>query len=473
MSKKTIFSVSLEWPIDEVRHVDINSNSSLLDSDVVIFVPDIQWFINYYREDDFQGKPSLSDGGSFKLKEKIAHWRRELIDAFDAGKTIFVFCNSIQECCVDTGKREYSGTGRNQRTTRIVDLATNYDLIPFDLKVVRTNGSMMRLAKESSLISGFWHDFESFSEYNVIINYESGVPLVLTRSGDKSVGMLVNGRNGGHFVFLPNFDFAQEGYTRESDDEDSLEWTDEAFRAGKKLLSHLIEIDKSLREDSAQTPPPSWAASEEYVTACEKEIQQQLLSVESEIEALNAKKEELSIRLGKEGALRGLLFEKGHVLEVAIIEALRVLGFTASNFKNKNSEFDVVFESEEGRFLGEAEGKDAKPINIDKLRQLEMNISEDFARDDISDPAKGVLFGNAYRLEEPSSRGVCFTEKCLTAAKRVGYALVKTSDLFFAAKHIAETNDQEYSRACRCAIIGAVGEVVVFPEVPRNMNNDG
>ena len=98
-------------------------------------------------------------------------------------------------------------------------------------------------------------------------------------------------------------------------------------------------------------------------------------------------------------------------METAIIEALKILGFEASAFKDSDSEFDVVFECSEGRVIGEAEGKDNKPINIDKLRQLEMNVHEDFSRPEVEQPAKGALIGNAYRITDPATRTDFFTDK--------------------------------------------------------------
>ncbi len=92
------------------------------------------------------------------------------------------------------------------------------------------------------------------------------------------------------------------------------------------------------------------------------------------------------------------MFEKGKLLENVIIEALRLLGFKAVPYKDSTSEFDVVFESDQGRLIGEAEGKDTKAVNIDKLRQLAMNVHEDLQREDVSSPAKPVLFGNGFRL---------------------------------------------------------------------------
>ena len=61
-------------------------------------------------------------------------------------------------------------------------------------------------------------------------------------------------------------------------------------------------------------------------------------------------------------------------MEAATIEALSLFGFRAKPFEDAESAFDAVFESPEGRCLGEVEGKDNRSINIDKLRQLEGTV---------------------------------------------------------------------------------------------------
>jgi hypothetical protein len=78
----------------------------------------------------------------------------------------------------------------------------------------------------------------------------------------------------------------------------------------------------------------------------------------------------------------------------------------------------VVFESSEGRLLGEAEGKDTKPINMGNLRQLQMNVLEDLEREEVELPAKVVLPGNGFRLVELSERPEQFTIKCQTASQQ-------------------------------------------------------
>jgi hypothetical protein len=96
----------------------------------------------------------------------------------------------------------------------------------------------------------------------------------------------------------------------------------------------------------------------------------QLLDAEREVEKAQRLKEDLEDKLQSAVSIRGLLYEKGKPLENAIIDALRMLGLTANPFKETDSEFDVVFESQEGRLIGEAEGKDNNAVNTEKLRQL-------------------------------------------------------------------------------------------------------
>ncbi len=159
------------------------------------------------------------------------------------------------------------------------------------------------------------------------------------------------------------------------------------------------------------------------------------------------------------GGLRTLLYEKGKPLERAILEALEILGFKAEQYKEGRSEFDVVLESGVDRLLGEAEGKDSKPINVDKLRQLAMNIHEDLQREEVSAPARGVLFGNGYRFMPPGERGAQFTEKCIIAAQSSSTALVTTSDIFAAIQYLTSQDDDGYAKQCRDAMLTGTGYV--------------
>lgn len=449
---------------DDVEYCDFDSDTSLLDWDIVLFKPAIDEFIDYSSH--FQGKPSLSDSSSFRLKERVEHWRREIKDAVESGKTVIVFLADLNLVYIDTDRREYSGTGRNQKTTRIVSEYDNYQCIPANISPVKAKGSAMRITpRGSELIASYWKEFEKHSKYKVILSGDKVPTCITTKSGEKSVGAIYKSKNSsGALIFLPDIDFYDDAFLEGKDDRQV--WTEEARVFASKMLKAVVAIDKTLEKEGESTPEPEWVKDEQYELDKESKVKASLLKTEERLEKLQSQKGKLLEELRDLSRLRSLLYEKGKPLEHSIIDALSIIGFTAEQYHDTESEFDVVFESKEGRLIGEAEGKDNKPINIDKLRQLEMNIHEDLERDEVDKPAKAVLFGNAFRLEPVGSRSEPFTAKCKSAAVRSSTALVFTPDLFRVARYLSNKKDARFAARCRKAILKTT-ELVVFPEVPE------
>ena len=168
MAKK-ILTVGLELASDDVAHEDFNSKVSLLDWDIVLFKPQITEFISY--ADQYKGKASLNDSQSFQLKEACEHWRREVHQAVESGKTVVVFLPPVEEVYIDTGERRYSGTGRNRATTHVVALYGNYNCIPAALGPTTSHGTAVKLApKGAEALAGYWAAFGAQSEYKVLLN---------------------------------------------------------------------------------------------------------------------------------------------------------------------------------------------------------------------------------------------------------------------------------------------------------------
>lgn len=480
MANKSIISVDCEIPGGLSEFVEFESSSSLLDADIILFTPSITSFGFSYET--YLGKPSFGDDRSFRLREAADHWRRELADAFRAGKTIFVLLEELHEVYIDTGRRRYSGTGRNRQATRIVTEFNNYRALPIEMSVTTSQGKSMRLTRKGAILDDYWREFGKHTLYKVFLEGEIGEPLIVTKSGAKIVSSLLqHKKSGGTIVLLPCLSMGDKSFYEEievtgtgdedENDEDSeaqvdYEWTTDGIAFGNKLLSCLLEIDATLRAAIATTPAPDWSKTSDYALPRETTVRQELVAVEAEVESLEDKKSQLKNQLLNESMPRRLLYEKGKPLEDAILQALSLLDFSATSYQDAESEFDVVFESGEGRFLGEVEGKDKRPIGIEKLRQLEMNIHEDFERDEVSEMAKGVLFGNACRLRPVDERDEFFTDKCRTAAARSGTALIRTPDLFPIVQYLSGTEDGEFARECREVILSTEGQIVKFPEVP-------
>lgn len=465
MPKKKIIYIGLDVPgIDDSNKDSLTSKISLLDYDIIVIDPSIYQLIGY-SYDSYLGKPSLSDSASFRLKETIEHWRREILDATKAGKTVIILLNGLREVYIATGDKSHSGTGRNRVTTRHVTLYNNYNLIPGKIKVLNSKGKSMRLSKRDNALVSYWNELGESSEFRVLLEVDGIRSLIETKSGNKTVGGYLKYKNSPGLLFLlPYIDFEKDELITEN--EDGFYWNDTAIQMGKRFEKSIVELDKKFQSKNEFTPIPDWAEHDSYVLPKEKKIRSKLLSLEKEHEKIQNEKEKYTQELSNEMVLKFLLYENGKLLETAIHEALKLLGFETSQYHDSESEFDVVFESKEGRLLGEAEGKDNKPININKLRQLEMNIHEDFERDEVTEIAKGVLIGNAYRLQQPNKREDFFTTKCLKAAERSGTALIKSTDLFMVSKYLSGKNDKTFAKKCRTEIINTTG-VVNFPTVPE------
>lgn len=469
MSKKKIVVIGVEIASDEIDYYEFDSDISLLDWDIIIFNPNIYLLVNY--SDKFRGKPRLYDDSSFKLKDLSNHWKREINDAVEAGKTVIFYLQEMIEVFISTGNKEFSGTGRNQKTTNIVENFDNYMCIPKTLNAVSRKGNYIKLAsKDSDLIAPYWIEFGSQSSYKVVLNNKDLTPILVTKNGDKSVGVISKAETGkGALIILPELEFYQDGFLIDVEDEkgDRVEWTEKARVFANKYIKSIVSIDKALSYEVDITPEPAWATSEKFIFSVETTLKLKLENIKAQLSELSLSKEKLMQDLKNAGNLRGLLFEGGKSLESELINALRIIGFEASNYEDKDSEFDIVFSSEEGRLIGEAEGKDNKAINITKLRQLALNIHEDFEKDEVQTQAKGVLFGNAYRLMPLDKREDPFTDKCKTAAVTSSTALVFTPDLFEVVHYLSNNEDPSFAKKCREILLDTIGRVK-FPDTPTH-----
>ena len=478
---KKIFTVECEIPGGFGEYIRFNSRTSLLDTDLILFNPSSEY---YFSSETYQGKPLLSDTSSFQYKNAIAHWRRELSDTLKAGRNVFILMSEIQEFYVSTGEKKYSGTGRNRITTNMVSPLCNYDILPFQMNVIESKGVSMTLHSGGQVFNDYWRKFGDVSSYKVRIEQSRLFrPLVTTRHGGWVVGAILKTKSGGSLVMLPWVDFDRQefldrreedkNYDLESEEEQEgefgyfgvrEEWTPKASEWGRKFLTALESLDQVIRSNRETTPIPQWVCDDSFRTNQEIAMCERLLQIQSSMDELEMERETLENDLADAGYLKGLLYEQGPALEKAVLKAMRLMGFDAKHYHDSESEFDLVFECGEGRYIGEVEGRDKKAIGIDKMRQLEVNIHEDFARDKVSDHAKGILFGNAYRLFSLSERPEKnFTAKCLKAAERNGTVLIRTCELFFVAKALADQPDSDLAAACRKTIFDTVGREVRFP----------
>lgn len=217
--RKRILSIGFDFPGGEGEFFSLRSDQSLLDADIIVFEPIIG--SDYYVQTHYLGKPRLSESSSFALVEDIGHWRSELSIAFEDGKTIFIFLSKFQEVYVDTGRKEYAGTGRNARVTTMVTPTSNYQAIPLELRnIVPKAGNEIRVTRDLGVLSDYWRLCATYSCYEIYIGDELKEPLLVTKTGSKIVGAVIRGGKGTIFL-LPPLRFPPEQFVeRVGEDED-------------------------------------------------------------------------------------------------------------------------------------------------------------------------------------------------------------------------------------------------------------
>lgn len=468
MAKKRIFTVGFELPGDEFEYVPFDSDQSLLDADVVLYEVG---FGEHIAHESYQGESLFGPSRSVEVNMNLQHWRSELTTATNAGKLVIIYLAKPLSCFRYTGDQQHSGTGRSRTTINIVTRVKSYSAVPTVTSTEAKSGQEIRITKDAGYLSAYWKEFSNYSPYEVFIEGKFTNVLLTTRTGNKTVGAEVRG-NRGVLLLLPPLRYENKKFVKYNSKSKDSFWTSEALKFGKRMVAALIGLSDVLLSGRLLTPPPEWALDQSFSTAEESGLHGQIAEVSKRIAKLQNQHSSLQERLDAAGSIRALLYEQGKPLERAVREALTVMGFSAQAYAGGDSEFDVVFHAPEGRCLGEVEGKDSRAINVDKISQLERNLQEDFAREEIQEFAKGVLFGNAGRLTEPSKRGEAFTEKCISAAKRAQIALVCTPDLFDPMRYLRSNPDEAYAKECREAIFRAEGEIVQFPLPPISQTSE-
>lgn len=458
--EKQIFTIGYTIPTFDKNYVDFYDGSSLMDADILLISPDI-----LQPRGDWVSF-TTSDGGCYNVatsqtyKQKISRLKKEVEDHLNAGKNVFVLL---------TKKEEYQlassvSSERKGQNTFHTEMYNNYNFLPVSIGASTSASGKYIEFSGNPIFSDFYKKFKGNLEYQLYIENPSGAQVIFTGKDEtKILGAIYKIKNG-HLVVLPFIKYDEKEFTEQRGKEKKEYWTKEATQFGKSLVKAFVDIDKALRKGGDKTPPPDWTSGVDFQLAQEQVFKNGVEKKSKEIDELILQKNELLTKIDEEVRLRDLLFEKGKPLESAINLALEILGYRAENYNDGNLEIDHVITSpERDRFIGEAEGKDTSAINIDKFRQLATNIQEDLQREEVENPATGILFGNGFRLTKPSERAEQFTTKCINTAKSSNCALVRTTDLFRVAKYVKESKDKTFAKSCRDTIKNSVGKIVDFP----------
>jgi hypothetical protein len=451
-----------------VRCVPFRHRTSLADADIILISPTISPF-QYSVDQEYQGRQVISQNSSGTLMDDVTFWKKELKSAIEQKKTIFVLLDEPKDFYYYSGNKSHSGTGKNRHTTYDVKPFCSYSILP-DLSTYHPGkGNLIKYDSPNPILRTLWEENKKYFEYEVSFKKGEfkGEPIFFQKKGDNVLGGILKTTYGSSIVLLPAINFNHSDFTDTDAETYEESYTNEAKRFYHRFTKALAEIDKNLRAEGGLSPQPDWLNNESFSIKSVVQKEAEINSLKNKIQDLDGKVAALQQEIAELEAPKHLLYESGFALEKSIKNALLVIGIVAESYKDSDSEFDVLFKCEEGSFLGEAEGKDTKAIDVKKISQLMRNLGEYIQKEEVTDSAKGILFGNGYRLTRIEEREEQFTKKCIQIAEQQNISLVRTSDLYPILQYLSENNDEAFKIKCRNALLNNKSGIVSFPMVPN------
>jgi hypothetical protein len=318
---------------------EFDSDQTLLDADIILFEPTLGEFDAY---DNYNGKVLLPEHTSFATKERLDHWRSEIISAVKAGKVAIIYLVKPNEGYRHTGSKQFSGTGRSRVTSNLVTEISSYKAVSYLSAVTPKSDKEIRIEKDAPFFAPYWTEFSECSPYEVEIAGDFKKILLKSRAGDRVVGAATYAA-GGFLLFLPPLRYDKNKFVRHDGSSGTNRGTDAASKFRKQLVAALVAMADSLRQSTQSTPAPTRTAESKFRLAEEGDLESAISTCTAEIAERQARKAALGVQLAKAGKLRRLLFEQGRPLENAVLEALRLLGFEAKPLADGDWEFDAVF----------------------------------------------------------------------------------------------------------------------------------
>ena len=239
-----------------------------------------------------------------------------------AGKTLLLVLRPNTEFYVDTGDREYSGTGRNARVANLVAAMHTLDWLPVQVPVVASAGTRLRRSAASEF-DLYYREFQEHLYYDAYFEKSVGKPFLVTRGGNHPVGTVIPAGNG-HVVSCRRSTQESSPRPQEGKTARGIVWP--------------------------RVQPCSWRVRERFGTrgaipvsrwGCWSIVPECLPSMLScsgdskNMAALRQKFQEVSSRKVGLESFRRLLYETGKPLEDVVISALELLGFSATRIEGE------------------------------------------------------------------------------------------------------------------------------------------
>lgn len=354
------------------------------DYDVVIWDPESS-FETYHYSGFFQNLPSLSDDVSVQVMGDVARRRAEFVDFVNSGRTLVVIVRAPQMCYVDTGRRSYSGTGRNRQMTRHVEPFDLLSALPTsETKFTRASGTRINLSGDGPIIRLLRKYKDQFT-YEAVMTKPPGTELARVHNTDRIVSSIQHTKNGGYLILLPAVNLVAPQVEDAEPDKDD----DGYLSIAPEFQADLLEAIEQL-SGSKVVSRPAWV--ERYATEEGLKLQDEVAKQQARVETARAKLAKIQQKKESAEAKDQLFLGSGRALELEVRAVLELLGGTVTEPEPGRDDWRVSFP--EGDAVVEVKGV-TKSAAEKHAAQLEKWVAG--AIEDTGKAPKGILIVNTWR----------------------------------------------------------------------------
>jgi len=416
---------------DEVIRSSFLGDISVFDFDVVIWDPAASFsrYVSIYRA-YYRGLPALAEHQSVQIKADARRRSTEFAEFVNSGRTLIVVVQPPQQCYVDTGEKEFSGTGKGRITTRMVVRFNLLSAIPLaGATFSRASGTRITYEGDGPIVR-LLRKYKEYVRYSAVIANIAATSIAIVTGTDRIVGAIKRFKCGGYLILLPRVDFPMfdlrvsqaedEGEKEALDDaEDSAEWLDLASEFQMDLLAAVSQLGGVMTASR-----PAWV--ERFATKRQRELHNGVLEQQKQIESARERLAELQQEEEAALARDQLYLGTGRSLELEVKAVLELLGGVVTEPEPGRDDWRVTFP--EGDAVVEVKGV-VKTAAEQHAAQLEKWVSG--ALMETGQAPKGILVVNAWRekpIDERTDRS--FPDQMLPYSVTRNHCLVTGLQLF-------------------------------------------
>ncbi|MFD7897412.1 hypothetical protein [Streptomyces sp. NPDC059743] len=389
-----------------VDYSDFGSMDSIFEYDIVFWDPanTLETYNFEPGKTHYKGAPRLDSHDSVRILKDIQRRRKEFSEFLAMGRTLVIFGAPPQEFYYDTGKREKSGTGRNQQVTVLLDSSSLLEALPVEIEMSAARGQ--GISPKHSGFRSIWRAHKDRWRYRVVFDKYAGDSIAVVEGTNKCIASILRYDAGGILLFLPDLEELDSPEVVDGDVkvDPASETSESQSTSAAEVIEELIDpaaVDliswvKSLGVLHGQSIPP-WLERCEFPEDVENA--EHVKRIKEDILALKQRLEELEVESDNSRQWKQLIYAQGVPLERQAMQAFEAIGFESQ--QGPEGRADILLRKNGVRAVVEVKGV-SKSAAEKNAAQLEKWVSEEIV--DGESKVKGILLVNAWREIAPDVR---------------------------------------------------------------------